>query len=589
MRCVEMTTRNELKKREKDATEKKFNNRLVFFQWTSNILFFLLLVHLFMLQVFDIGGYKARGESIRNSHNFKMRGDILDRNGLKLATDKTTYEIYAHPKDYLKKRPVEVLAKLLLPYMDMSEAELVKKLSQNQNTVTLRKNVDKETADAVRKLDLREISVGVLNKRFYPQGSIASHIIGYYSNLSEKAIGIEYIADNKLKNFSNNTDFERKRNGAIIFGLRTDLNSVLNNPRGEDLTLTIDTAIQHICEKELEKVIKEKNAQRGAIIVMNPKNGEILAYASYPSFDPNNFSDYPQSYMKNWTLTDVYPPGSTFKIITVASAMELGKINENSRVLDTGKMTIGKHTITNYDYGKHPNPGYISLEYLFEHSSNVGSANVAFMMGKDEYYNKLRDFGFGQKTGIDLTAESSGLLPKPIFWDKSRHATMGYGYGASVTGIQMLAAISAIANDGVWITPHVIKYSEEEKVNKVFSHRVMSELNAVKLTKILAKSIANGKTPLNMDNYTVAAKTGTSKKNRENAVGYSSDVYTSAIGFFPATAPKIAMYVVVDAPRSGSDWGNTIASPVFREVAQEIGRILNIPADKESGKNGKEN
>ena len=206
---------------------------------------------------------------------------------------------------------------------------------------------------------------------------------------------------------------------------------------------------------------------------MNVKTGEILAYASYPYFNPNNFSKSSQLQMKNWSLTDIYPPGSTFKIITVATAMELGAINEYSKILDTGKIKIEGYEIKNYDYEKKPYPGYISLDYLFEHSSNVASANLALMLNPNQYYSKLKDFGFGQKTNIDLTAESIGLLPKTNQWYKSRQASMGYGYGASVTAIQMISAVSAIANNGIWITPHVIKYIkyvDELFYNKIRSH-----------------------------------------------------------------------------------------------------------------------
>ena len=309
---------------------------------------------------------------------------------------------------------------------------------------------------------------------------------------------------------------------------------------------------------------------------MDTRNGEILAYASQPSFDPNNYWKFPQANMKNWSLTDIYPPGSTFKIITVATAMELGQINEFSKIPDTGRMVIDRFPIENYDYKKNPNPGNISLEYLFEHSSNVGSANIALMLEPQEYYSKLRDFGFGQKTGIDLTAESIGLLPKPKSWYKSRRSSMGYGYGASVTAIQMIAAVSAIANNGLWITPHVMKYSDEEKLLNLTSRQVISEENAKAVTRLLAKSIQNGNTVLNLKNYTVAAKTGTSRKQ----VSSGKEVYTSAIGYFPASSPRIAIYVVIDSPQTGADWGSTIAAPLFKDIAEEVGKLLNIPSDK---------
>ena len=556
---------------------KLVETRITFIQGAINIAFIILIVYLFFIQVLDFNNYKERGIAIRNSSGITLRGNILDRNGLKLATDILVYEIYAHPSLYSEKRSVEEIAELLWPYLNIPKDELIEKLkSKKYNMITLKKDVDKATADKIKRLGLREISVGTLSKRLYPQGAIASHILGYYSHLSQNSVGIENIASKKLTSVTNPANIQRTANGQIIFDLNTDLKKVLQLQKGEDVKLTIDTSVQYICEKELAKTIKEKKAERGSVIVMDTRNGEILAYASQPSFDPNNYWKFPQANMKNWSLTDIYPPGSTFKIITVATAMELGQINEFSKIPDTGRMVIDRFPIENYDYKKHPNPGNISLEYLFEHSSNVGSANIALMLNPQDYYAKLRDFGFGQKTGIDLTAESIGLLPKPKSWYKSRRASMGYGYGASVTAIQMISAVSAIANNGLWITPHVMKYSDEEKLLNLTKRQVISEENAKAVTRLLAKSIENGNTVLNLKNYTVAAKTGTSRKQ----VSSGKEVYTSAIGYFPASSPRIAIYVVIDSPKTGADWGSTIAAPLFKDIAEEVGKLLNIPSDK---------
>lgn len=557
--------------------DNKVTNRLAAVQVLGNILFLILIGYLFCVQVLDISGYKEKGIAIRTTDSTTVRGNIYDRNGMVLATDRTFYEVYAHPRLYSEKYHPKKIATYLAPLLNMPESELVALLkSKKISTIVLKRDIDRESAEKIRKLYLRAISVGTLKERTYPQGNLAAHIIGYYSHKSDNSIGIEAVANDKLTIINNPTHYQKTASGQVIFDFNTDITSLITTQRGEDVTLTIDSGVQYICDRELEKVIKEKNADRGAIIVTDISNGEILAYSAYPSFDPNKYWEYSTSATKNWSLTDVYPPGSTFKILTVATALELGAINEYSKIPDTGRMVIDGHAITNYDYSRRPNPGMIDLVYLFEHSSNVGSANIALMLNPTDYHAKLKDFGFGQKTGIDLTAESVGLLPDPILWYKSRRASMGYGYGASVTAIQMIAAVSAIANKGVWVTPHVIKYSEKEAPLHIASRRVMSEERAQTVTRLLTKSISNGKTPLNLKKYTVAAKTGTSNKNFTRG----SDVYTSAIGYFPATNPKIAIYVVVDSPRTGADWGNTIASPVFARVAEEVGTILGIESDK---------
>ena len=558
--------------------DRKITKRARIIQLIINILFIILISYLFCAQVFDFNDYKQRGIAIRTTENITLRGDIKDRKGNILATDQLTYEVYAHPDLYSEKYPPEKLADELYQDLGMKRDELLKKLkSRKRNIITVKKNLDRTTADKVREHGFRAISVGTIKQRFYPQDNIASHIIGYYSYLSQNSEGIENIANDKLENSKDGGKVQRKANGDIIFDVNTDVHKITQKQKGQDVTLTIDSAVQYICQRELAKTVKETKAEKGAVIVMDVTNGEILAYASYPDFNPNRFWKSSPASMKNWSLTDVYPPGSTFKIITVATGLDLGAITENSKIPDSGQITIDKHTIKNNDYRVHPHPGMITLDYLFKHSSNVGSINIALMLNKNQYYSKLRDFGFGQKTGIDLTAESIGLLPKPILWYKSKHASMGYGYGASVTAIQMISAISAIANGGVWITPHVIKYSEEELPNHVQKRRVISESAAKAVTRLLAKSIAEGKTPLNLEKYTTCAKTGTSNKNFKKG---GNLVYASAIGYFPSTAPKIAIYVVIDSPKTGNDFGGTIASPLFRKLATDIGTMLNIPADK---------
>ena len=211
------------------------------------------------------------------------------------------------------------------------------------------------------------------------------------------------------------------------------------------------------------------------------------------------------------------------------------------------------------------------------------------MIPKQQYYNQLRRFGFGSKTGIDLPGESVGLLPKYTNWDTAMHASMGYGYGASVTAIQMVHAVSAIANDGIAVTPHVIKYKDEELEEKVKHKEVVKPETAKALKRILTKSINNSKGPLNLPQYTVAAKTGTSRKPLEKQKGYSNQLYTSVIGFLPADDPKVLIYVVVDSPKGEAIWGSTVAAPIFREIALQTARIMNIPPDKNINKDNKIN
>lgn len=564
-----------------DKRQKSFD-RILSWLYILFILFAVaLIIHLFFIQVIDIKKYRVKARNQRAGQNFAVRGDIYDRNGIKLATDKVFYNVFARRADYDEDdSSPEVIAKQLAPILKIPKEQLLKKLNSQNQIIAVKKDVDRNTAKEISQLHLRAISLDKKNTREYPQGSLAAHVLGYYNFDADIANGVEYTEKDKLEHVENTVKFQRTQKGKIIYDFTTDPVATATNPKGQDVTLTIDAAIQHICEKELEKMVKDKEALRGTVIVMNPKNGEILAYAVYPNYDPNNFRNASPDLIKNWTLTDVFPPGSTFKIVTVASAMELGKINERSKILDTGKTMIGKWEIKNYDYDVHPYPGEISLEYLFEHSSNIGSINVAKTMTPKEFYDMLKKFGYGSKTGIDLPGESSGLLPYWSNWDQGIHATMAYGYGTSVTAMQMISAVQALANGGVRVTPHVIKYSPEEEAVKVHRTQVVSQMTADVITRLLARSVNNGRSVIKMDNYNVAAKTGTSRKPKENSSGYTPYMYTSTIGYLPASDPQVLIYVMVDSAKVGAIWGNTVAGPVFHEVAAQIARMMNLKPDK---------
>lgn len=542
-------------------------------------LFSIAIIYLFLLQIVDIKHYRAKAKNQRYSKTFIMRGQIVDRNGVRLAVDQTSYNLYAH-REYFDHTPEE-LAQKLAPYLNVDEKTIVNAINKGSTVILLKKDVDRQTAETIKKLGLREISLDKKNERVYPQDELAAHIIGYYNPDADTASGVELTAKDKLEDVENDVSVQRTPRGDIIYETTTDPVLAATPQVGKTVTLTIDSAIQHVCERELLNMVNEKKASRGSVIVMNPKNGEILGYAVYPRYNPNNYKKTSAQRLKNWTLTDVYPPGSTFKTLTVAAGIESGKIKPNSKILDTGKMKLGKWTIQNYDYNKHPNPGMINLVYLLEHSSNVGSANIALMMTPGEFYTILSNLGIGKKSGIDLAGESSGLLPKAFKWDMSRQATMGYGYGASVTTMQMVSAVSALANGGVRVTPHVIKYSPEEEAEKIQRIQAVSPETAKIVTQLLAKSVSNSKSYINLDKYTVAGKTGTSRKPKEGKKGFSDELYASVIGYLPASNPQILIYVVIDSASTGGPvWGNTVAAPVFKEVANQCARILNIQPDK---------
>lgn len=567
-----------MRQKEKPNKNKTFADRLMILQIIFTVLIATFILYLFCIQVVDIKEYRTKAKKQRRASAFVMRGNIFDRNGIKLATDTVYYDIFARKDDFV--HTPEELAKLLAPILKISQVNLTEKLKQDVPLISIKKNVDRQTRDKIAKLNLREIPMDKKSIRTYPQGSLAAHVLGYYNFDADVASGVELTARDKLESVAKGANYEMTPRGKVIYNISTDPIAATKPIKGSDVSLTIDAAVQHVCEKALMKVIHSYKAFRGAVIVMNPRNGEILAYAVYPYFDPNNFKTATYFQTKNWTLTDVFPPGSTFKTITIASAMELEKINKNTKVNDTGKIKVGWWTIKNYDYNKHPNPGWIDLVYLFQHSSNVGSVLVAQMMNKHEYYDMLRKFGFGEKTGIDLPGESVGILKPANKWDSSDHASMSYGYGSSVTAIQMVSAVSAIANDGVRVTPHVIKYSPEEEAIKIRKTQVMTPEHARAVTELLTESVNKGNSAIKMDNYNIAAKTGTSIKPKENGVGYTNKLYTSIVGYLPSSDPQVLIYVIVDSAQGYEIWGNTVAAPIFKEIASQVTHILNLQPDK---------
>lgn len=560
-------------------------NRMAKIQLFMALFALCLIVYLVFIQVLDLKHYRAKAKRQYRHNNIVMRGDIFDRNGIKLATDTVYYDVYARPKDFNDKvHTKEELATLLAPILNVQSSVLLKKLQQSSsNVILLKKGITREQHDAIAKLNLIEIPMDKKTKRVYPQGCMASHVLGFYNqDASEDGVsaGIEYTAKETLESAPEAKTIEKTPSGNVIYNFSTDPSAVVEPQKGKDVTLTIDTAIQHICERELYKSISKFKAKRGAIIIMDPRNGEILAYAVYPFYNPNNYKSATMIQMKNWTLTDIFPPGSTFKPLTVSSAMELGKINKSSLINDPGKIKIDTWTIENHDYKKKGGRGKISLVQLFEHSSNCASINIAMMMTANEFYTVLKRFGFGSKTGIDLPGESVGLINKPSTWSKSEKASMSFGYGTSVTAIQMVSALSALANNGVRVTPHVIKYSDEEAAKKIKYVRVVSEETAKTVTDLLRQAIEKGKGPLKLNNYYLAAKTGTSKKPKEDGIGYTNNYYTSAVGYLPATNPKVLIYVIVDSAQGGEVWGSTVAGPIFHSVATQVASIMNLIPDK---------
>lgn len=539
--------------------------------WLFVLLFFgFILFKLADIQIVNAQKYQKKA---KNSHSQSMvlynRGRILDRNGVVLAQDTILYDVFAHPRYYYKTSPA-TLAAILAPLLGEPEAKLLKKLQLPYETISLKKNITKPEALRIQALKLPGIDIPRKMIRRYPQGRLASHLIGYVNDDASISTGIERSAEKILRSPPALPDIELNGRGDFIDVQNIDPALIVNLPKTQDVQLTLDARVQYAAESALARGLKTHKAKGGAVIVLNPANGEILAFATFPDFDPEHYYKAPQEHLKNWAITDVYPPGSTFKILTIASGLETGVIHRESKLHDTGFITMNGFSIKNYDYASRGAPGDIDLVYLFQHSSNIGSLLVSLMMDPADHHRLLKNFGLGQKTHIDIPGESAGILHPPEKWDQLTHATIGYGYGLATTPLQMAAAISAIANKGVWVTPHLL-------VNQanVTKHRAISEKTAHLVTQLLSESIeAAASSTVRLPGFHVAGKTGTSRKPALNGKGYSSELFTSFVGYLPAEDPQVLIMVVVDSPGAGNAWGSTVAGPIFKEIAlQTIGYL----------------
>jgi len=576
---------------------KKYDRWSIIIQGSLFLFALIIIAKLFWVQIIQGADLKEKAKENRQSaRDFSFRGEIVDRNGIRLAGDATLYDIYAHPQYYNKKINLDLMTSILAKPLNQSKKDIKENLSHyNESTILIAKNVSMEVVEKgirpeISKNQIRGLDFVKKNIRVYPQGNLASHILGYINSDANLAAGVEKTGQKNLVTKPSMKPVEYDGRGNIIYELNTNPKIVTAPLKGSKLSLTIDSAIQHTSETELKKMIAQTRADKGAVIVLNPRNGEILGFAVYPSYNPNKYNKVTASIVKNWALSDVYPPGSTFKILTIASALETGVITTNEKVLDTGKVKIQGWEIQNYDYYKRPYPGLIDLNYLFVHSSNIGSLKISLKIPPSKHYEMLKRFGIGQKTGIDLPGESAGIFPPPNTWSEVTHASMGYGYGIASTPIQIASAVAAIANKGVWVTPHVIKcQSEEEYLSKIKTRRVLSEKTAADLTRILAKSIEDSEaTSGKIAKYRVAGKTGTSRKPNANGVGYSGGIYTSFAGFFPVKNPQVLIMAVIDSPKTGNSWGSTVAGPVFNAVATEVGRVLHLEPDKKDEEDKKQ-
>ncbi|MBI4619023.1 MAG: PASTA domain-containing protein [Desulfobacterales bacterium] len=501
------------------------------------------------------------------------RGVIYDRNREEMAISIDVDSIYAEP---IKISDAYKTAKELSPILKMSEKELAEKLAVKRPFTWVSRRVSPDQSIKVRNLKLSGVDFIKEGRRFYPNRETAGNIIGFAGLDSKGLEGLELQYNDYLKGETTYSIVERDALGRIMsHGLRQR-----EEQTGNDLVLTIDKTIQYIAEKELKEAVDKAKAKSGVIVAMNPKTGEILAIATEPQFNPNIFWKYPSSSWRNRAVTDCFEPGSTFKVFLAAAALEKGIVSQKDTFFcENGSYNVAKRTIHDtHSYG------WLSLQDIIKFSSNIGAGKIGEKLGKERLYEYVRKFGFGERTGIDLPGETPGQVRPPNEWSQIAVNTISFGHGVSVSAIQLISGLSAIANKGDLMKPYIVKQivSPEGKIIKEFSpqvvRRVISEKTARDVTSIMKTTVLQGGTgtKASTDGYEVAGKTGTAQKPNPSSGGYFKDKYIALfMGFTPADDPNVAIVVLIDEPK-GLFYGGDVAAPVFKKVAEETLHYMGI-------------
>lgn len=545
------------------------------------IIFFLSL-RLVWIQVINSDEYqkKALDQRLRHLKVEPKRGIIFDRNGKELAISASSDTVVAIP---LEIEDPDLVARKLSPILDLDVDYIYDRITRKASAVYVKRKVEDNMAQKIRELDLPGITFTEESKRYYPKGSLASHILGFAGIDSQGLDGIELSYDKYLRGVPGKIESERDAAGRTIPG---GVKQYIPPENGYNIYLTIDEVIQYIAERELDRALKEFNISGGTIIVMDPRNGGILALANRPNFDPNNFAEFPQKYWRNRAISDVFEPGSTFKIITTASALEEGVVNENDIFVDPGHIKVSGERINCWKAGGH---GRQTFAEVVENSCNPGFVQVGMRLGKDSFYNYITAFGFGEETGINLPGEARGLLYDYDEIGPVELATISFGHGITVTPIQLTTAVAAIANDGMLLRPRLVNEIRTpdgeliKEIKPVRVRQVVSKKTAERTLKLLEKVVADG-TGQNaqIEGYRIGGKTGTAKH-------YGAQIYDSSfIGVVPIDNPRLVILVVLYDITGFPYYGSQTAAPIFRNIALDALRYLEIPPELPLTENGKE-
>lgn len=559
--------------------------RFIFLAFTFG--FLLISLKLFYWQGFKSAQLSALGES-QYGQNIKLkptRGEIRTSDGFPLAANKITYLVFANPKEVKEK---EKTVSLLAPLLEEDPASISAKLSLNRYWIALKTRINGETKNKIEKLVLPGIGFDDQTVRFYPEASIGAKLLGFVGkddNGDDKGyFGLEGFYDRQLRG---KEGIATQIHDALGHPILAKLNPSSGEVNGRSVTLHIDRVLQFALENELKNGIEEYGAKGGMAAMIDPKTGGVLAMASFPSFDPRSYYEYSDTDFRNAFITDTYEPGSTFKPLVMAAAINEGLVKPTTKCsICSGPVEIGGYEIRTWNNKYQPN---LTMTEVIQHSDNTGMVFVAKKLGLDRMLNYIKSYGMGQSTNIDLQGEVVPSIRPRDAWYPIDLATSSFGQGISVTPIELLTAFTALANKGKRMEPHVVASVETPDgqtipIQPKVLNRPISEETAKIMTEILVNAVDKGEAKFaKPKGYRIAGKTGTAQIP---VAGHYDPNLTIAsfVGYAPADNPKFVMLVVVDRP-SKSIYGAETAAPIFFRIAKKALIYYNIaPTETEEKK-----
>ena len=554
--------------------KRKKRIKVLFFIITFILL--LLIARLIWIQIINNDEYydKALQQRIMELKVNPDRGKIFDINGKELAVSVTSKTVVGLPKQITN--PTQTAGKLA-DILSIEYETIYNRITKDAYAVYLERQIPDKQVEEINNLKLDGITFIDESKRIYPRDKLVSQVLGFTGIDNNGLEGMELSFDRYLTGSRGLILTERDASGQVIPESVIDY---IPEKDGNNIYLTINEAIQYSAERELVTAANKFNAEGGTIIVMQPETGNIISMANYPTYDPNNFSDYNKKYWRNRAITDNYEPGSTFKIITTASAIEEGVVNQNDIFYDAGKIKVEREYIECWDDDGH---GIETFSEVVQNSCNPGFVQVGLRMGKESFFNYINAFGFGQKTNIELPGEATGLIPQYKNVGDIELATISFGRGISVTPIQLISAISAVANDGILMKPKLVdkitdqngKILKESKPIEV--RKVVSNKTANKTLSLLENVVRSGTgTNAFIEGYRVGGKTGTAQH-------YNSNLYDSSfVGLFPVNNPQFVVLVVLYGIDNQTYYASQTAAPLFKKIASDLIRYYKVPSQNEN-------